>query len=166
MPATPYHFGPGLLIKAAAPRHFSMAAYSLAQVIIDIESGYNLLHKRYPVHRELHTFLLGGLIGLLCGLLVSRIGAWFARPRDVVSEVWAAEYRLPIAVLSGIFGGLFHSVLDGMIHADMHPFRPFSDANPLFGLVSVRMVYLFCVLTAVVGAALLLAWEWRPRKLG
>ena len=37
MPATPYHFGPGLLIKAAAPRQFSMAAYSLTQVVIDLE---------------------------------------------------------------------------------------------------------------------------------
>jgi hypothetical protein len=113
----------------------------------------------------MHTFLLGGLIGLLCGLLVSRMGAWLARPRDVVGEALAAEYRLPIAILSGIFGGLFHAVLDGIMYSDIHPFRPFSAANPLYGLVSLRMVYLFCVLTAVVGAALLLAWEWRPRRL-
>jgi len=57
-------------------------------------------------------------------------------------------------------------VLDGIMYADMRPFSPFSAANPLYGLASVRMVYLFCVVTAVVGAALLLAWEWRPRRLG
>ena len=80
MPATPFHFGPGLLVKAAAPRQFSMAAYSLAQVVIDIESGYHMLRGDSPVHRQAHTFLLGGLVGLLCGLIVSRVGVWLAFP--------------------------------------------------------------------------------------
>lgn len=165
MPATPFHFGPGLLVKAAAPRQFSMAAYSVAQIVIDIESGYHLLHGDYPVHRQAHTFFLGGLIGLACGLIVSRVGTWLARPRDVIPEPLAAEYRLPIAALSGVFGGVFHSVLDGLMHADMRPLRPFSLANPLYGLVSVQIVYLFCIVTGLVGAALLLAWERRARRV-
>ncbi len=164
MPATPFHLGPGVLIKAAAPRQFSMAAYSLAQVVIDVESGYYLLRGEYPVHRQAHTFLLGGLIGLLCGLIVSRVGGWWARPRDVVPEALAAEFRMPVAVVSGIFGGIFHSVLDGIMHADIRPFRPFTDANPLYDLVSVRTLYLFCTITGLVGAALLLARERRSRR--
>ncbi len=164
MPATPFHLGPGLLVKAAAPRQFSMAAYSLAQVVIDIESGYYLLQHATPVHRQAHTFALGGLIGLMCGLIVSKVGTWVARPRDVVPEALAAEYRLPTAVLSGIFGGIFHSVLDGIMHADIRPFRPFTDANPLYDIVSVRVLYMFCIVTGLVGAALLLAWERRPRR--
>jgi membrane-bound metal-dependent hydrolase YbcI (DUF457 family) len=142
-----------------------MAAYSLAQVVIDFESGYYMLHKEPPIHRQLHTFLMGGLIGLLCGLLVARFGAWLSRPRDVVGEPLAAEYRLSIAVMSGVFGGLLHPVLDGIIYSDIRPFRPFSSANPLYGLVSARFVYEFCVAAALVGAALLLAWERRPRRL-
>ena len=164
MPATPFHLGPGLLVKAVAPRQFSMAAYSLAQVVIDIESGYYLLRGEYPVHRQAHTFLLGGLIGLLCGLIVSRVGGWWARPRDAVPEALAAEFRMPVAVVSGIFGGIFHSVLDGIMHQDIRPFRPFTDANPLYELVSVRVLYLFCTITGLVGAALLLAWQRRPRR--
>lgn len=164
MPATPFHFGPGLLVKAAAPRRFSMAAYSLAQVVIDIESGYYLLQGATPVHRQAHTFALGGLIGLMCGLIVSKVGTWIARPRDVVPEALAAEYRLPVAALSGIFGGMFHSLLDGIMHSDIRPFRPFTVANPLYELVSVQILYLVCIITGVVGAALLLAWERRPRR--
>ena len=164
MPATPFHLGPGLLVKAVAPRQFSMAAYSFAQVVIDIESGYYLLRGEYPVHRQAHTFLLGGLVGLLCGLIVSRVGGWWARPRDAVPEALAAEFRMPVAVVSGIFGGIFHSVLDGIMHQDIRPFRPFTDANPLYDLVSVRALYLFCTITGLVGAALLLAWQRRPRR--
>jgi hypothetical protein len=55
-------------------------------------------------------------------------------------------------------------VLDGIMHPDIRPFRPFTDANPLLGLVSIRVLYLFCVIPGLVGAALLLAWERRPRR--
>ena len=92
------------------------------------------------------------------------MGAWVARPRDVVPEALAAEYRLPIAVMSGIFGGILHSLLDGIMYADIRPFRPFTQANPLYGLVSIQILYTFCIITGVVGAALLLAWERRPRR--
>jgi hypothetical protein len=163
MPATPFHLGPGLLIKAAAPRSFSLAAYSVAQVVIDIESGYYLLKGDYPVHRQAHTFFLGGLIGLVCGLIVSRIGRAWAKPRDAIPEALAVEYRLLIAAYSGLFGGVFHSFLDGIMHADMRPLRPFSDANPLLGVVSIQVLYLFCIVTGILGAALLLAWERRRR---
>jgi hypothetical protein len=164
MPATPFHFGPGLLVKAAAPRRFSMAAYSLSQIVIDIESGYYMFHHATPVHRGAHTFALGGLIGLGCGLIVARVGAWLARPRDVVPEALAAEYRLPVAVWSGTFGGIFHSVLDGIMHSDIRPLRPFTNANPLYGLVSIEILYLFCLITGVIGAAWLLALQRRPRR--
>src|SRR5947207_3453160 len=134
MPATPFHLGPGLLIKAAAPRQFSMAAYSLAQVVIDVESGYYMLRGESPVHRQAHTFFLGGLIGLLCGLIVWRVGRWLARPRDIIPEALAAEYRLPIAVASGIFGGIFHSVIDGIMHAIMSPYHPLPDTKTFSGM--------------------------------
>ncbi len=164
MPLTPFHLGPGLLIKAATPRQFSMAAYSLAQVVIDVESGYYIVRGEYPVHRQAHTFLLGGLIGMLCGLIVSRVGRRWARPRDIMPEALAAEFRLPVAVVSGIFGGVFHSVLDGIMHEDIRPFRPFTDANPLRDLVSIQVLYLFCIITGLLGAVLLLARERRQRR--
>ena len=164
MPATPFHFGPGLLIKAVAPSHFSVTAYSVAQVVIDIESGYYLLTGDYPVHRQAHTFVLGGLIGLVCGLIVSRIMRAWAKPRDAIPEWLAVEYRLPIAAYSGLVGGVLHSFLDAIMHGDMRPLRPFSDANPLYGLVSIQVLYLFCIITGLLGAVMLLARERRSRR--
>jgi membrane-bound metal-dependent hydrolase YbcI (DUF457 family) len=97
-------------------------------------------------------------------MIVSQVGRWWARPRDVVPEALAAEFRLPIAVVSGVFGGVFHSVLDGIMYADIRPFRPLTDANPLYELVSIRVLYLFCIITGLVGAALLLARERQKRR--
>src|SRR5258706_16215712 len=96
MPSTPFHLGPGVLIKAAAPRQFSMAAYSLAQVVIDIESAYYMLQGEYPVHRQAHTFLLGGMIGLVCGLILSWGGGWWGGPLDPVPEALVGYVPLPI----------------------------------------------------------------------
>jgi hypothetical protein len=104
------------------------------------------------------------MIGLLCGLIVSRVGGWWARPRDVVPEALAAEFRLPIAAASGLFGGVFHSVLDAIMYQDIHPLRPLTDANPLYELVSIRVLYLFCIITGLVGGALLLARERQKRR--
>ena len=36
MPFTPFHFGPGALLKAAAPRHVSLIAFCAAQVLTQI----------------------------------------------------------------------------------------------------------------------------------
>jgi hypothetical protein len=38
MPVTPFHFGPSLLVKAAAPRSFSMIAFGVSQIVIDCET--------------------------------------------------------------------------------------------------------------------------------
>ncbi len=37
MPMTPFHVGPGLVFKAVAPRHFSLAVFVGVNVVIDLE---------------------------------------------------------------------------------------------------------------------------------
>ena len=64
MPFTPYHFGPGLLLKAAAPRHFSFLAFSTTQVAIDLESLQYLTMGDPHVHRTMHTLPVATVAGL------------------------------------------------------------------------------------------------------
>ena len=140
MPITPFHFGPGLLLKAAAPRHVSFAAFVAANVAIDVESAYFLLTGGWPVHRSVHTFLLATLVGLGAGWLVHRL----------------AGRRLGPALLGGALGGFTHALLDGIMHADMSPLRPFADGNPLLLATSLAALHLFCVLSGAVGLLWLL----------
>ena len=56
MPITPFHFGPGALIKAAAPNHFSWMIFALANVVIDLEPVSLFLLIGDPAHPWLHTF--------------------------------------------------------------------------------------------------------------
>jgi membrane-bound metal-dependent hydrolase YbcI (DUF457 family) len=152
VPFTPFHFGPGLLLKAAAPARFSLTSYAAAQVVIDLESGYYLLTQQAPVHRTLHTFLVGGAAGAVVGATVGLVG------RSLLRRLARSPRPLVAAELAGS-----STLLDGMMHYDMHPFWPLSSANPLLGLLSLKALHLFCVVTAVLGLLLLSQPRlWRP----
>ena len=77
MPYTPYHIAPGFLFKAILHKHFSLFVFVLAQLIIDIESGYYLLTYQYPYHRLAHTLLGASLIAVFCAIIGVPIGRLF-----------------------------------------------------------------------------------------
>lgn len=126
MPFTPFHFGPALLVKSAAPRWFSFSAF--------------------------------------VGVAVSRFARRFARRRSTASPDVAAEGRLGPALAGGLIGGLSHSVLDGIMHPDIRPFRPFTAANPLFELLSLSNLHLACVAMGFLGLIVLALRQPRRRK--
>jgi hypothetical protein len=56
VPVTPFHFGPGAAVHAAAPRYVSFIAFCGANVLIDIEPLTYILSHQYPVHRFFHSY--------------------------------------------------------------------------------------------------------------
>jgi membrane-bound metal-dependent hydrolase YbcI (DUF457 family) len=50
-------------------------------------------------------------------------------------------------------GAYSHIVFDSLMHADMRPLAPFSDANPLLGLVPVGALHWFCIIAGLIGLA-------------
>lgn len=45
MPITPFHFGPGTAIKSVVPNYFSLRAFIILQLIIDLETIGNIFFK-------------------------------------------------------------------------------------------------------------------------
>jgi hypothetical protein len=68
MPFTPFHFGPGLLVKATIPNHFSLSVFALANVAMDIEPLYRMLHHDAQLHGVTHTLIGAGFIGVATAL--------------------------------------------------------------------------------------------------
>ena len=68
-PFTPFHFGLGLLLKAAMPRHFGFIAFAATQVVIDLETLYHLIRQEWPLHRVMHSYVGATTVGILVGLL-------------------------------------------------------------------------------------------------
>lgn len=152
MPVTPFHFGPGTLAKGILPRRISLTAFVVSQIAIDVESGYHLFNGDWPVHREVHSLLLATFVGGLSGALVWSVGRVLP---DQDTSLHRNEFAALPACLGGLLGGLSHPILDGIMHRDLHPFWPFSAANPFLGLVSLGALHLFCVVCGLVGVLLL-----------
>ena len=57
MPFTPFHFGPGALVSAAARKYVSFLAFCAVNVLIDVESLYNMLTRQPRIHTFLHTYV-------------------------------------------------------------------------------------------------------------
>jgi hypothetical protein len=167
MPFTPFHFGPALLLKSGAPRKFSLSAFVASQVVIDLETLYWLSRDEWPVHRLLHTFLLGTIAGTAVGVAMNLVAQPLTRRiRKVVeNEVLSAEVRLGPATAGGLLGGLSHSLLDGLMHGDIQPFRPFAGGNPLLRHVDVWHLHLACAAAGVLGLVLL-AGRWLRQARG
>jgi hypothetical protein len=173
MPFTPFHLGPALLVKSAAPRHFSFSAFAISQVAIDCETLYWRSRHQWHVHRVLHTFVGGAIVGTVLAVAFSLL-VWpsFLRIRRLVNnnannahnahnDRLAAEARLGPAIAGGLLGGLSHSLLDGIVHWDIRPFGPFSMENPFLGLLDERLLYVLCTAMGALGVTLLLRGQSR-----
>ncbi len=154
MPFTPFHFGPALLVKAIASRSFSFGTFVAVQVVIDLETLYHLIRRDWPVHRELHSLVGGAAVGVALGVAVWLAGSMFVRRLPLWPAV-RAEVSFMGTLVGGLVGGISHSILDGMMHRDVRPYWPFSEAPGWSGMVSVGALHLACVLSGVLGCGIL-----------
>ena len=167
MPVTPFHLGPALLFKAGGPSRFSLGLFAAVQIIIDLESVYNMMAERMPIHATLHTFpgalavsflaIVPGRYGVsyLKGKLVRYVGPEWARVRTQLGPVlWVA------AMTGALLGGVTHVLLDAMMHSDAQPFLPFRSGNPFLIPGSFEWLHIACALAALIG---LLVWALRAK---
>jgi hypothetical protein len=159
MPFTPFHFGPGAAIKAAIPRHFSFTVFCFAQVVTDCETAYYMVQRVYPWHRFCHTYVGATLVGLfsvlvgcpVCQLTLQLWSAWRAAPfRRCFPRATVIPYR---SAAAGAFIGTYsHVLLDSIVHDDVRPFWPFTEANPFYGVVGSFTLHAACVILGLFGA--------------
>jgi hypothetical protein len=149
---------PACALKAVAGGAFSLTVFGFAQVAMDVEPLVHLLRGEGIVHGLSHTCLGATLIGVvsvlagrpLCQLLLNR---WRPDPADRFLTWLRGPGRITwsAAVGAAFLGTYSHVLLDSMIHADVRPFVPFSEGNPLQGLVSFGAMHLLCVGTGLLG---------------
>jgi hypothetical protein len=170
MPFTPFHFGPGALIKACAPRHVSFAVFAFTQVLIDVEPLYFMLRGEYPVHRFLHSYL-GATLVVLPAFFLGRpiagvaLALFRARLKPTIASVSEAFRSIPrIAALMGAVTGAYsHVLLDSIMHTDVHPFAPISENNPLLLTISILELHVYCAVAGLLGSVGLGFW-WLVSK--
>ena len=166
--------GAALIVKPGLNRNISVITFGIAQVAMDIEPGIGMLTGADVLHGPTHT-ILGALViaylvmliaPVVCNFLLSKWNkevthhklAWLALPETTS--------RAAVTV-GAFFGTLSHVALDSLMHHDIQPLMPFSQSNPLMGLVSHDGVYQLCAIAGVVGAVTWVAMQWlgRPRQI-
>lgn len=136
-------------MHAVAPKYVSFLAFCAANVVIDFESLYNLVTRQYPVHRFLHTYVGATLAAVVTALLF--LGAQRLASRRWLPNLFKWQELTLVQVVVGAAAGAYsHVVLDSVMHRDMSPLVPFSQANPLLGAVSLGSLHWFCAASAVV----------------
>jgi membrane-bound metal-dependent hydrolase YbcI (DUF457 family) len=173
MPFTPFHFGPGLLVKGLTPRLFSWSAFVVTQILIDCETLYFMLRHQYPIHRALHTFLGATLVGLATAVAILFF-KWFLQliaPRlpHALAMRWPSlrsESSIVGVLTGGIIGGASHPLLDGLMHHDIQPFAPWTSTNPFLGTVGLIPLHIGCLIAGLIGLALVRIWISREDRIG
>lgn len=146
MPITPFHFGPGGLLTVATRGRVGFIAFCATNALIDVESLYNMLTHQPRIHTFLHTYMGSTLAAIAVILALMR---------------WRRVLPLPALTLGALLGAWSHVFLDSIMHADITPLAPFSNANTLLGLVSLRALHLGCMAAGLIA----LAW-WALRSGG
>lgn len=163
MPITPFHFGPGLLVRSLAPEGFSMSMFVLTNVAIDLEPVAWYLLTGDPVHGILHTWLGATLLAIACAYWgrrsCERLLAFWNRQLSPGQAIWLAispAITKRSALISALAGTWSHVLIDAFMHADVRPFWPIASANNLRGLVSWGALHLACIALGLLGIAQLL----------
>lgn len=162
MPFTPFHFGPGALLHALAPRRVSFLGFAAANVLIDVEPLYFLLAGEAYVHRFFHTYL---------GALLVALATWglFLTARAQVGRLrlpnWLGWQSLPsgAVLLGALLGTASHIVLDSVMHSDIVPLAPWSEDNALFAWMGIDALHGLCLGAGGLGLLLLL-WRRAGRR--
>lgn len=151
MPFTPFHMGPGLLVKGILQGSFSLMIFGWSQIVIDIQPLVVMLSGRGHVHGFTHTYLGATLIAA-----VSAVSGKFAA--DLVLRILRrtrfTPISWPVAIGSALIGTYSHVVLDAIMHSDVEPFAPLTLVNPFLGIISVATLHKLCLLSGLAGAGL------------
>lgn len=153
MPITPFHFGLGAALHGTSPKNVSFLSFCAANILIDVESLYNLIQRHHPVHAFFHTYVGASFVAV--GILFLFFGM-----RRFASRFWLPNFlswrtlNAKQVAIGATFGAYSHIVLDSIMHADIRPFAPFSQANHLLGVLSLTTLHIFCLICAVFGLVL------------
>jgi hypothetical protein len=164
--------GAALVVKPGAGQRFSLVAFGLAQLVIDIEPGVRMMQGSAVLHGSSHTLIGALIIATLIAMVSPKIAYWIVTRWN--QEVrfhqlgWLAENPIltKTAAISGaFFGTLSHIVLDALMHEDIHPLAPFSPVNPLLHLISHDGIYELCGLMGAIGAVTWVSLKYWRRNV-
>lgn len=159
MPFTPFHMGPGIVIKAILQGSFSLMVFGWAQIVMDIQPLVVLITGEGHLHGFSHTYLGATLLALfsaLSGKYLSEVGLFILG----LNRQWQVKISWWVTILSAFIGTYSHVLLDSIMHSDVEPFYPFSKSNELVGLMTISALHKLCIASGLLGGILYFSINW------
>ena len=149
MPFTPFHEGPAILIGLLLLGILDFPTLLIASVIIDIEPFLVIvLNLNYPLHGYLHTFVGATLMAIITTILMIPLRPYLT---PILESFKVTQEVSNLKILMAAFIGTYsHILLDAPLYPEMNPFYPYIG-NPFYGLFSATEVYMFCIITFIIG---------------
>ena len=112
----------------------------------------------------LHTIIGATLVAIFSAtygrkLCEIAIDIWNEEVRGNPEAKWLTcdRYIPKAAAWTGaLLGAWTHLLLDSFMHFDIKPLSPFTDVNPLLGLISIGWLHAICTLSALLGLSIYL----------
>ena len=99
-----------------------------------------------------------------------RVLRWWNRNLSPAQAKWLkvpTRIAWPAAWAGGALGVYSHMILDAVMHSDVTPWAPLSQANPYVGLLSIGQLNLLCLMFLLLGAIIIgFTRSLAPRRSG
>jgi len=171
MPVTPFHMGPGILIKAILQGFFSLIIFGWAQILMDLQPLFVIITGQGNLHGFSHTYIGATLIALISAFT----GKWIYEMVMVFINNDFTEYQkklfdvpkkltIGVCIVSAFIGTYSHVLLDSIMHSDVEPFYPINLENNLHFILSIENLYKLCVYTGIVGSLIYISIRYTCLK--
>ncbi len=161
MPVTPFHLGPGSIIKSLFREKFSLTLFGFSQGVIDIQPVIAITTGIGEAHGITHSYLGATIVAIVAAIigkpLCEYLLRWWNKKLSKTSPAilfFPENISWPIAISSAFLGTYSHVLLDSFMHYDMQPFYPAAIKNNLLEIVTITELHLLCSAAAVLGFVL------------
>ncbi len=164
MPFTPFHMGPGILIKALLQSSFSLMVFGWAQIIMDIQPLFVLISGTGHLHGFSHTYIGAILLAVFAALSGKYLAEFGLLVIGIAKKDNPLIISWPVAVISAFIGTFSHVFLDSIMHTDLEPFYPMTEHNSFLALITTPQLHSFCIYSGLIGAVIYYAVQWFTKK--
>lgn len=161
MPFTPFHMGPGIIIKALFQGFFSLIIFGWAQILMDLQPLFAIITSVGKLHGFSHTYIGATLIAFISaftgkwiyGMVMVFIKKDFTEYQKKLFDV-PKKLTTGVCIISALLGTYSHVILDSIMHGDVEPFYPVNLENNLHLVLSIENLYKLCLYTGIVGTVI------------
>jgi len=164
VPFTPFHMGPGILVKAILQGSFSLMVFGWAQIVMDIQPLFVLITGEGHLHGFSHTYIGATLLAVFSALSGKYLSETGLKISGISQKENPVIIRWWVSFLSAFTGTYSHVMLDSIMHGDVEPYYPLTRQNELQGLITVSQLHQFCIYSALAGTIIYYSVQYVHKK--